>query len=248
MSIRNKKCVQQSKKDEESPQHTVLLDISPRFQWDHGNGYCGEVSLQCIGLYYGAWISQGLIRDLNKGEFLLQRMSPNDKRDPLRTISLLRFEYDEWDWKNSPPAQYREFCRWMKLSLVRKHPVMFGIFLPDDDCDDYDHIIPAVGIRYRYSDVYDPDDKLTFYDLYSPRAFERCLSEETMASTRADMSTINIRGERIPLITDYGIAITGVRDKDRVTLLVHLAVSARDEPDPEIHMFFFVMLPTSLLP
>ncbi|CAF5077331.1 unnamed protein product, partial [Rotaria sp. Silwood1] len=46
------------------------------------------------------------------------------------------------------------------------------------------------------------------------------------------MSTINIRGERIPLITDYGIAITGVRDKDRVTLLVHLAVSARDEPDP----------------
>ncbi|CAF1581191.1 unnamed protein product, partial [Rotaria magnacalcarata] len=35
--------------------------------------------------------------------------------------------------------------------------------------------------------------------------------------------------------TDYGIAITGVMDKDRVTLPVHLAVSARDEPDPVLN-------------
>ncbi|CAF1367197.1 unnamed protein product [Rotaria sordida] len=235
MSITNKTCVQ-SKQDEEPPQRTVLLDISPRFQWDHGNGYCGEVSLQCIGLYYGAWISQGLIRDINKGEYLLQRMSDNDKRDPLRTISLLHFKYDEWDWKNSDPAQYRDFCRWMKLSLLRKHPVMFGVFLPDDDCDDYDHIIPAIGIRYRYSNAYDPDDILIYYDLYSPRAFEKSLNEEKMASTRAEMSTnTNIRDERIPLITDYGIAITGVIDKDDVTLPVHLAVSKRDEPDPVLN-------------
>ncbi|CAF2052973.1 unnamed protein product [Rotaria magnacalcarata] len=57
-----------------------------------------------------------------------------------------------------------------------------------------------------------------------------------MASTRADMSkNTHIRGARIPLITDYGIAITGVVDKDRVTLPVHLAVSARDEPDPVLN-------------
>ncbi|CAM4944651.1 unnamed protein product [Rotaria socialis] len=168
MSIANKKCVQ-SKQDEKPSQCTMLLDVSPRFQWDHGNGYCGEVSLQCIGLYYGAWISQGLIRDLNRGEFLLQRMPSNDKRDPLRTISLLHFKYDEWDWKNSHSAQYRDFCRWMKLSVLRKHPIMFGIFLPDDDCDDYDHIVPAIGIRYRYPNAYDPDDILIYYDLYSSR-------------------------------------------------------------------------------
>ncbi|CAF1562042.1 unnamed protein product, partial [Rotaria sp. Silwood1] len=35
--------------------------------------------------------------------------------------------------------------------------------------------------------------------------------------------------------TDYGIAITGVVDKDRVTLPVHLAVSSRDESDPVLN-------------
>ncbi|CAF1993420.1 unnamed protein product [Rotaria magnacalcarata] len=234
MSITNKKCAQ-SKQDEKPSQCTMLLDVSPRFQWDHGNGYCGEVSLQCIGLYYGAWISQGLIRDLNKGEFLLQRMSSNDKRDPLRTISLLRFKYDEWDWKNSDSAQYRDFCCWMKISLLRKHPIMFGIFFPNNDCDDYDHIVPAIGIRYRYPNAYDPDDILIYYDLYSPRPYKKCLNEETMASTRADIDFSSGIFNKMFRLTDYGIAITGVVDKDRVTLPVHLAVSARDEPDPVLN-------------
>jgi hypothetical protein len=29
---------------------TALLDIPPRLQWDHGNGYCGETALQSIGM------------------------------------------------------------------------------------------------------------------------------------------------------------------------------------------------------
>lgn len=31
---------------------TLLLDISPRLQWDHGNGFCGEASIQSIGMLY----------------------------------------------------------------------------------------------------------------------------------------------------------------------------------------------------
>lgn len=31
---------------------TVLLDIPPRLQWDNGNGYCGETSLQSIGIFF----------------------------------------------------------------------------------------------------------------------------------------------------------------------------------------------------
>ncbi|CAF4311410.1 unnamed protein product, partial [Adineta steineri] len=50
---------------------TILLNIPPRLQWANDNGYCGETALQSIGLYYGAWISQKLIRDINKGEYLL---------------------------------------------------------------------------------------------------------------------------------------------------------------------------------
>ncbi|CAF5069317.1 unnamed protein product, partial [Rotaria sp. Silwood1] len=42
----------QSKTTDKNPhvrkQYTLLLDIPPRFQWDHANGFCGEMSLQCI--------------------------------------------------------------------------------------------------------------------------------------------------------------------------------------------------------
>lgn len=38
-----------SQEEEPLRQTTVLLDVAPRLQWDHGNGYCGEVSLQSIG-------------------------------------------------------------------------------------------------------------------------------------------------------------------------------------------------------
>ncbi|CAF1530475.1 unnamed protein product [Rotaria sordida] len=98
MSITNKTCVQ-SKQDEEPPQRTVLLDISPRFQWDHGNGYCGEVSLQCIGLYYGAWISQGLIRDINKGclttacSFIIQNIVKFIRRRPTQNTESISCKF-----------------------------------------------------------------------------------------------------------------------------------------------------------
>ena len=38
---------------EEEPRtnQTLLLDIPARSQWDNGNGYCGEASLQSIGRY-----------------------------------------------------------------------------------------------------------------------------------------------------------------------------------------------------
>ncbi|CAF1562190.1 unnamed protein product, partial [Rotaria sp. Silwood1] len=112
----------QSKTTDKNPhvrkQQTLLLDIPPRFQWDHANGFCGEMSLQCIGLYYGAWISQNLVRSLNRGEYLLQPQSAKDIRDPLRTLTLLHFTYEEWDWRNAPQPQFDQFCRWMKRSLL----------------------------------------------------------------------------------------------------------------------------------
>ncbi|CAF4001220.1 unnamed protein product, partial [Adineta steineri] len=32
-------------------QQTILLDIPPRLQWQHGNGYCGETCVQSIGIF-----------------------------------------------------------------------------------------------------------------------------------------------------------------------------------------------------
>jgi hypothetical protein len=83
------------------------------------------------------------------------------------------FTYDEWDWINSPQPQFRNFCRWMKRSILREHPLIFGIFLPDVDYENYDHIVPAIGVQYKNEDEYDPDDELIYYDLYSEEKIEK---------------------------------------------------------------------------
>jgi hypothetical protein len=137
-----------------------------------------------LGLYYGAWISQKLIHDINKGEYLLQPISTTDHRVPVHTLKLLHFKYDEWDWINSSRPQFRNFCYWMKQSILRKHPVIVGIFLPDMECEDYDHIVPAVGIKYKTEDKYDRDDELIYYDLYDKKKIEKKMTEEEFGSTR----------------------------------------------------------------
>jgi hypothetical protein len=140
------------------------------------------------GLYYGAWISQHLVRSLNKGEYLLQPISADDQRDPTHTLALLHFTYDEWDWKNTAEPQFDNFCYWMKRSLLRKHPVMFGLFLPCMDYEDYDHIVPAVGIRYQNEDRFNPNDKILYYDLYDDKQIERSMNTEDFGATRRSIN------------------------------------------------------------
>ena len=140
-----------------------------------------------LALYHGTWISQKLIRDVNKGEYLLQKLSDQDRREPLCTLTKFHFKYDEWDWRNAQQPQFRDFCRWMKQSILNKHPVIFGIFLPNDEYDDYDHIVPAVGIRYRNESEYNENDELIYYDMYSTTSFKKKLNEDEFAATRANI-------------------------------------------------------------
>ena len=162
-----------------------------------------------LGLYYGAWIPQNLVRSLNKGEYLLQPQSAEDKRDPLHTLTLLHFSYEEWDWKNAPQPQFDHFCRWMKRSLLRKHPIIFGIFLPGMDEEDYDHIVPAVGIRYQNEDDYSRDDKIIYYALYDDKKIEQCMSADKFGATRQSICRKeNVSDGCIPLDVSTVIRVT----------------------------------------
>ncbi|CAF5095813.1 unnamed protein product, partial [Rotaria magnacalcarata] len=61
---------------------------------------------------------------------------------------------------------------------------MFGIFLRYMDYEDYDHIVPAIGIRYKTENEFDPEDVIIYYDLYKKKVFEGILNENKMGSTR----------------------------------------------------------------
>ncbi|CAF1544013.1 unnamed protein product, partial [Rotaria sp. Silwood1] len=165
--------VEEDKESETFIQHSVLFDIPARLQWENNNGYCGETAIQAFGLYYGAWISQKLVRDINHGEYLLQKLSTDDKRNPTNTLTVLHFTYDEWDWKNSSQPQFYDYCSWIKRSIKQGYPVMFVAYLLYMHDELYDHIMPAIGIRYRDTNKYDPNDVLVYFNLYHQRLIER---------------------------------------------------------------------------
>ena len=57
------------------------LDLPPRHMWGWSppggrapataSGYCGSMSLQTVGLYYGNWLSQDAVRGMSGGETVI---------------------------------------------------------------------------------------------------------------------------------------------------------------------------------
>lgn len=136
-----------------------------------------------LGLYYGAWISQQLVRDINKGEYLVQKLS-DDPRDPKHTLSALGFTYDEWNWQTSSQPQFYDYCAWLKKSIIHEHPVMFVVYLLYFQGNEYDHIMPAIGIQYKDENQYDPEDILTFYNLFHDKQIHRTMDKNDLGATR----------------------------------------------------------------
>lgn len=114
----------------------------------------------------------------------MQPITSTDVRDPIETLRRLHFTCEEWNWKDEIQPQYERYCLWMKRCLINKYPVMFGIFLCGDDCDDYDHIVPAVGIQYTKENEYDPKDTIIYQDLYSRKRIKRSMNVEDFGATR----------------------------------------------------------------
>ena len=68
--------------------------------------------------------------------------------------------------------------------MLSDNPVIIGIFIPFGTYNDYDHIVPAVGIEYSSDHDYDPNDVLIFYDNFRKKPFQRAMSEEAMGISR----------------------------------------------------------------
>ncbi|CAF1148962.1 unnamed protein product [Didymodactylos carnosus] len=202
----------------------VVLDIPPRKQWKNGHGYCGETSIQAIGLYYGSWVSQHIVRQIFGGEVLIG--FGTDKR----TLKTLLFTYNEWNYNKEKQPHYKQYCVWLKQNLIKKHPCITTVYLKDDDDDkDYDHIMPVIGIEYQTKDAYDGNDVLYFHNLFDNRVIQRRL--DAMGSTRKSCKKDLYEGGCIPKDVAYGLAVTGIIDNDHSTLPVRLSVNSWDEPN-----------------
>lgn len=219
--------------------------IPPRLQWEANGGYCGEVSLISAGLYYGQYVSQydaricaiGLTPQ-NKGELLL---GVNDTRAADR----MRLKSEAWnDRQTAAPAR---FLQWVKRQVLRGRPVAIGVYNNEFKLygkraasagdPQYDHIVPVSRIRSRsplHSRRYHGSDHITFSDngLWGTRHY-RYFFTATFAKFPGNRAQANDpRGPlyRLPNYGhNFGIAISGVKDRDGDTLPVRVATNKNDE-------------------
>jgi hypothetical protein len=200
------------------------LDIPPRQQWQNDGGYCGETSIQAIGLYYGAWISQQVVRTVAGGELLI---GVNEET----ALGALHLAHTTWDTA-APRPQFESFVAWTKSHLEQRVPVVYAIYLTDGINDpDYDHIVPATGITAASASGYRAADTLISSDNFGDR-IERSVGG--LAGTRSSCTSSSTQGGCIPRDVDYGFAITGITDARSATLPVGIKVPVDHEPNVSV--------------
>jgi hypothetical protein len=122
-----------------APLESVLLPIPDR-PWAEGapeEGWCGETSIQMIGLHFGAWFPQAVINRLGRPAHV--DLWEEDIPTALDAVGLR--------YVTSTAATREEFIGWIQAHLRQGHPVIVGAKLfPTDHPDwDVDHIMPVVG-------------------------------------------------------------------------------------------------------
>ncbi len=203
----------------------VQLDIPPRLQWDNNDGYCGECSIQQIALHFGAYISQYRAREM---------IDPTQQQDvwvpensgPI--FDALRLSYQAWNSSLATP-QYQAYLVWAKAHLQQGHPVIIDVFVQEESSPDYDHIVVATGFTSPDTNAYHATDTLVFNDNYESTPYTRTFG--SIYDTRSMSGNGAVYEYCIPKNTDYGCAVTGVRDTTGTLLPVSLKLNRWDEPN-----------------
>ncbi|MCE7872392.1 hypothetical protein DYH09_18715 [bacterium CPR1] len=236
--------------------YTFTLDVPPRLQWNENSGYCGETSFICAGLYFGQYCSQFTAREMaspgvpqsDPSSQLL--LGVNDRR----AAEMMRLQTIEFDSRAQRSTD--ELLAWVKRQALAGHIVIIGVFnngiilgewtsVQDGDSE-YDHIGPVLGIKSNEPldsrpGEYLPEDELTFCDnglfgpsIGSPPTMYQFLFPYTFKSFPGTRVEANNPNGPIYMLKNtppnYGVAVTGVVDPDRVTVPVRLR-SSSDAPD-----------------
>ncbi|HEY1428914.1 MAG TPA: hypothetical protein VGF18_05035 [Candidatus Tumulicola sp.] len=223
-----------------------LLDIGPRYQWEHNYGYCGEVSFISAGLYYGQYVSQYDARaaatDAPQYDYRSQLLLGGTDARAARNMHLAMTEWDRRTEK-SP----HQFLAWVEQNVLSGYPVAIGIYTndyrfygdrnPKAGSSAYDHIVPVLGIdAHGHGRGYDPDDKITFSDngLHGPGPqnshYTYTYRFGSFIRTRKAANGPDVPWYSLPdRKENFGAAITGVMDNDHETVPVRVVTSANDE-------------------
>jgi len=202
-------------------QFSESLNIPGRLQWQNANGYCGEMSIQMIGMYYGDYISEDVCRTVAGGEVLID---VNDSA----ALEAFSFTFKEWNPGQAQP-QYQNYLDWVKQYLNKKEPVIITVYIQGLSDPDYDHIIPAIGFNAQTLNTYNIADQLTYNSCFDTVAFTRSFG--SMWDTRPMTGNGATYSYCIPKNVNYGVAITGIKDALHATRPVQITLAPRAEPN-----------------
>ena len=202
-------------------------------------------------MYYGQYFSQydaralaspGVAQNLENSQLLI---GVND----VATAARMHLAATAWTPQQSPDPT--PFLAWVKGNVARGYPVVIGLYTnnykfdgatsPNAGNSEYDHIVTVTGIQsratisnpatYLAADVITIEDHGIWTDPGSTvppffLSFPAGILQATRQQANSAAAPVYSLASDTP---NYGIAITGVLDTDRVTLPVRLTSSANSE-------------------
>ena len=133
-------------------------------------------------------------------------------------------------WNSAQAApQIQNYLVWAKSHLQQRHPVIIDVFVQGGSDPTYDHIIPATGFTSPDTNAYHDTDTLVFNDNYATTAYTRTF--DTLFDTRVMTGNGKNYEYCIPRDTNYGAAVTGIKDASGTALPVSMKVDRWNEPN-----------------
>ena len=219
--------------------NATLLDLPARYMWGWGpglSGFCGSVTIQTAGLYYGNWLTENAIRGTSggyNGRHQLYIAFPKDLDIPstsmLSACVALKLNCSMWDYDTAANPQHTAFLRWAVAGIQLGYPVGLGLYWGVEDDPDFDHIVPMVGFD---SHPGGEPAAVYFNDLHTNATLR--VEVNTFVRSRKQCHDAHRFGPSsfcLPKKVDYGMRVLGNADPTGELLPVRLHVNRVDEPD-----------------
>lgn len=105
-----------------------------------------------VAAHHGVWVSQQLVRDLNRGELLVDDMGSVE-----RVLNRLGFSHAAWTMPTKPKvttagfnysSHAQMFGVWAKQNIAQGRVPIYGAKIAGGTDPEYDHIMPAYAVQF----------------------------------------------------------------------------------------------------
>jgi hypothetical protein len=157
-----------------------LQPVTPFYQWENDDGYCGEVSMMQAGLNNGQWMSQydarlicgtGLSQAGPEGACKAHRgavdynaqlliedsgtgvSGPNPYASAAQCLANSRLNATTYNYTAQATGRdgYKDYMSWVKREVIAGHQVTLAVLLNGGSDPQYDHEVSVIKIGTNHS-------------------------------------------------------------------------------------------------